>query len=200
MTLESLDVVFYTSLFLVPGYVVAEIRGAFCTTQKDETDITLLQYLLFSILNCALWSWLYNMVFQSFAENKTSVYWLLLLAISLVGACITGLFLGLCAHYKIARKLFGKMNVSIHLPEASAWDYKFENLHEGRWVIVTLKSKQQIYGVYGETSFSSSSEGGRDLYLEKTYQFDEGTGWKEMDRTDGVLINKDEISFVEFIN
>lgn len=58
-----------------------------------------------------------------------------------------------------------------------------------------------IGGLYNEQSFASSFPYSEDLYLTKTYKIDkDGRFVEEIDRTMGLLINKDFIDYIELFS
>lgn len=85
----------------------------------------------------------------------------------------------------------------INNPIPTAWDYYF-NKKEPCFVVITLKSGKSIYGLFSDKSFASSEQTERDLYIEKTYNFNDETEWKEIPRNKGIYINKEDIETIEF--
>lgn len=75
MTLESLDVVLYTCLFLVPGFIIDDIVNAFCTSKKRDTNIAILRYLMFSVIHCALWAPAYVKIVTLISTAPATVNW-----------------------------------------------------------------------------------------------------------------------------
>ena len=90
------------------------------------------------------------------------------------------------------------MRVNKIHPVPTAWDYYFSKQEEA-WIIVTLKNGKTIYGKFSEHSFASSDAEERDLYIEKTYNIKEDMTWVEDDKSNGILVPKDEVETIEFL-
>ena len=87
---------------------------------------------------------------------------------------------------------------SIHVIP-TAWDYKFSKTRKSVWVQITLKDGKKICGLYGGKSFASSVAEERDLYLQQVVRVSKEGKWERLERSDGVLINGNEIKYIEFI-
>ena len=74
MTIDSFESVIYTFQFVVPGYIISEIISAIMPQKKASEGEKLVQAIGYSVLNLALWHWLF-MIIQ---ENWTSTMPLLL--------------------------------------------------------------------------------------------------------------------------
>ena len=90
------------------------------------------------------------------------------------------------------------MKVNKIHPVPTAWDYYFSKQKES-WIIVTLKNGKTIYGKFSNHSFASSDAEERDLYIEKTYNIKEDMTWVEDDKSNGILVTKDEVETIEFL-
>lgn len=197
MTITSIEMVFYTFIFLVPGYFIHEIIGTIMPNKNYAENIKFLRYLSYSIINCAIWSWVY-MIILNHIGTKTVLYWILIVIITIFSSIITGIVMGIIRKNEIIRKMFIKMGIQIEHPIPTAWDYKFSEIKEARWIIVRLCNDEKIYGKYSTKSLSSSDTNNYDLYLEEVYTYVEGQPWKIVERTDGIWINSNEIKSIEF--
>lgn len=198
MTIDSLDVVFYTCIFLLPGFVIKCVIDALIPPVRYNETKYFFSCLLYSIVNCAIWSWVYILV-APIAINNSVAYWLLLLSITIVGATILAFLIGLIRQKKVTEWLFSKIKVHKVHPIPTAWDYFFSKQEEA-WIIVTLKNGKTVYGKYSTESFASSDYEERDLYIEKTYSISEDMSWIEDEASKGILISKDEIETIEFLS
>lgn len=64
MTIDRLDIVFYTLAFVVPGFVLHSTFGMFVPRKDERADLTLLRFLTWTSLNYAIWSWLIYLLFH----------------------------------------------------------------------------------------------------------------------------------------
>ena len=198
MTLGSLDVVLYTCLFLVPGFIIDDIVNAFCTSKKRDTNIAILRYLMFSVIHVAIWSWAYASILIDAPVKAANVNWVYMFLLTVVGAFLTGTMLGLLTKEQFLQKLFAKLGIMVAGTIPTAWDNKFSTTEAVRWVIVYLACGRTVYGRLGRGSCASSDPDERDIYLNRVYTIDENNHWIEQPKTDGMLISKAEIRYIEF--
>lgn len=206
MTVNSLDVIYYTFAFIVPGYIIDEIIDKISPVKTEKTDIRFLRCLLYSVINYVVWAaWGIRLINKFFKNKEDITYWLVVALAVIVSGAITGFVIGIIKAKRLSAKILNpmllKMNIALKHPAPTAWDYQFNKLQSGcgEWVIVRLKSGETVYGRYGTGSFSSSEETERDIYLERTYSWSDNGAWIETDRSDGIWISPNEISTIEFI-
>ena len=94
MTIDSINVVFYTCIFLLPGYIIQEIISSLMPSKQYPDNVKLLRFLGYSILNLATWSWLYMIVLDELKSNQ-ALHWILLSAITFITSCVTGFLIGI---------------------------------------------------------------------------------------------------------
>jgi hypothetical protein len=199
MTINSLDIVFLTCVFLIPGYIIQEIIALFCPPKAIGDAKSFLSNLLYSIINCAIWSWAYQLLFNSQVKYASILFWIIILAITLLGAILLGFTIGILKNKDLFRKLIIKITKkTIMHPIPTSWDYKFSKIDYGNWIIVRLVDGKQVAGLYSSNSFSSSEVNERDLYIEEVYLINSNNEWIKQERTDGILINASEIRTIEF--
>lgn len=199
MVIESYEYVIYTALFLLPGFLIHKIISYLITVESENDSERLLRYLGYSLLNFNLWLWLFWILRKHFNPEQAK-YWFIVSTCLFVSSIITGLMLGICKKRGIMRKICLYFNLQVKHPVPTAWDYIFGNINSAAWVIVRLKSGKVFRGLFSSNSFASSDSSNHDLYLEQVYLNDTNGNapWKKVERCNGVWINSDEISSVEF--
>lgn len=196
MTIGSFEVVLYTCVFLLPGFIIRSILDSLVPPSRHNEAKYFLSCLLYSIVNCSIWSWAYLLLIQN--VEKDLVHYLIgLLIITIVGAAIVGVIIGLIKQKDLVKWIFSKFGVEKIHSTPAAWDYYFSKQEE-TWIIVTLKSGKIIYGKYSNKSFASSDPEERDLYIEQTYSVTDDLQWVEDKKSKGILISKEEIETIEF--
>jgi hypothetical protein len=91
-----------------------------------------------------------------------------------------------------------KWMLKLQLPYPTAWDAFFDRRDEC-FVLLTLKDGKKIGGFFGEGGYASSFPNDGDLYLSAVYRItDDGEFAGPVPDTNGLLIRKDEYSFIEF--
>lgn len=195
MIIDSFDIVFYTAIFVLPGFVVCSIIDSINPPKKHSEATFLLRYIGFSLVNCAAWCWLYKIVIE--CSNISSLYrWLLLFAISLVGSVLVGLLIAIFKQHQVIDRILNKLKIKTIHTIPTAWDYYFSKQLEG-FIIITLIDDTKLYGWYGSNSFTSSDPDERDIYVEYGYQIDEDGKWILDKQSEGFYIPKDQIKYIE---
>lgn len=195
MTVDSVEVVWLTCQFVLPGYIIREILLAVMPQKTISDGAQLVETLGYSVLHMALWGWLINGIQIKLGSN---IGWcgLAEVVVILCTAIFTGVLLGVFRERQVFRILFQKMGIKLSHPVPTAWDYKF-SVCESQWVEVTVSDGKTLRGFYSGKSFSSSDSNYRDIYLEELYIKNKDT-WTKVERTSGVWINPEEIRFIKF--
>lgn len=197
MTISSIEMVFYTCLFLVPGYFIDEIISSVMPNKQFSDGIKFLRFLSYSVINCAMWSWLYWLIGNNITSNNIT-YWVLIVAVTIISSVFTGTLLGILRKKDLFRKLLKFFGMQTEHPIPTAWDYKFSTTKDIKWVIVRLNNNEKVYGKYSTMSLASSDSNCHDIFLEEVYTHKGKYSWKMVDRSDGIWICADEIKSIEF--
>lgn len=197
MTIDSFDIVFYTAIFVLPGFLINSIIDILNPTQKKSEGVLLLKSILYSIIHCAVWSWAYKLIFK-LEEDLPYWYWVILIGFTLIAATIFAVLIGIIKQKQLVRNVL--LALKIYCPHSipNSWDYAFARM-EGIWVIVTLTDDSVIYGDFSTKSFASSDPEERDLFIEKTYIPNEKGEWIAADKNEGIYIHRDQIKTIEFL-
>ena len=133
MTIGSFDVVLYTCIFLLPGFIMKSIIDAFVPPQKFREAKYFLTCLLYSVINCALLSWLYIIISSLYREHPYW-YWIVLLLVNIGGAVILGVLTGAIRKFDVVDRLFSKV-----------WDLQNTSDSDGLGLLV-FKSERRDMG------------------------------------------------------
>ena len=192
MTVDSFDVVFYTAVFLLPGFIICSIVDQVNPPQRYNEAKYFLKYLLYSIINCAVWCWVYRIIIDCDCLS-TLWHWILLVLVSLVGSSIIGFVIAIIKQKQFIDRLLFKLKIKTIHSTPTAWDYFFSK-QESSYVIVTLVDGTKLYGYYSLNSFTSSDPDERDMYIEKLYDEE----WNTDNEDAGAYIAKEQIKYIEF--
>lgn len=195
MTISSFEVVAYTFQFVVPGYIISEIISAIMPQKRASEGEKIVQAIGYSVLNLALWRWLF-MIVREQCTSPTPLFWLINALLTLFTGGFTGVIIGFVRAKGIIRKLLGKLHIDMSHPIPTAWDYKFSD-GNGYWLEVFLTNGKVVRGLYSGSSFSSSDSEYRDIYIERLYKREDDK-WKPIDRTAGIWIKPNEIKYIKF--
>lgn len=198
MTIESLDVVLYTAVFILPGFIMCSIIDALNPEKKRLEGQILLRCLLLSIFSDACLSWYYSLMIKW--ENLREIealYWIVLVLGASFLSSLLAFAIALIKQKELIYRLLRKIGLNVVHPIQTAWDYVFSE-EVPQFVIVTLAGDEKVYGWYSSQSFTSSDFEERDMYIEKTYTVGDDGIWNEDNESCGIYISKDQIKFIEF--
>ena len=197
MTIDSLDAVFITAIFILPGFLISSIIDAITPPKKEPEGVYFVRCLVYSIINCAVWSWLYSIILCAKYGNAFW-QWILLVIVTVLGASFLALFLATLKQKAAMQKVIEKIGINTIHSTPNAWDYYFSQ-QEPSFIIVTLVDGTVLYGWYAYNSFSSSDQEERDLYVEKSYSVNEKNEWTMDMESNGFYVPKDQIKYIEFM-
>jgi len=201
MKIESLDIVLYTAIFLLPGFFMRNIISSLNPMRKASDNAAFLSYLMYSVINLALWSWVYVLV-ANISDSlclEDWVYWVILVLITIIGATITSFIIGALIQNRFVRFISNILHLKSIDPTDTAWDWLFSKL-EPLQLIITLKDNTEICGWYAEQSFSSSDPSDRDIYVQYIYKKDENGMYQHDLESSGIYIPKDSVKYIKLIN
>lgn len=192
MTLDSLEIVVLTCVFIIPGFIIQGTIALFIPPKKRSDGILFLTYLLFSVSHCAVWGWLYFFIWE--LKEVNTVLFIAVAAISSVlTSFIFGVLIGLLKKFDLLRTLLNKLHCNTSHEIETGWDYQFSK-QESCYVVVVLNDETKIRGWLGDKSFISSSNEERDLFLEQYYD----ENWNIVEGNKGIYIAKDQIKTINF--
>jgi len=197
--ISSISVVLYTCIFLLPGVIIEEVVGLISPLKRNSAAKQSIMWIGYSVLNDAIWSWLFWLVVKH-VDNNTLTFWIVLAGVMFISSLLTGLGLGLVRSNDLIRRFAAKFKINLEHPIPTAWEYKFSKQREPCWLIITLRNGIYFGGYYGCESLASSEQSYNDIYLELVYNIDEKNIWRVAQKTDGVWINPNDISSIEFFN
>lgn len=193
MNLDSWETIVYTCIFLLPGFLIKEVIDSIVPPKFYNDVKFFFTCIIYSIFNLALWAWLDKIVYTNCKNENTVLLYIAL--INLGTSFFTGFIIGFIKYYNFP---FNILNIrKLNNPIPTAWDYYF-NKKEGCFVIIALKSGKKIYGLYAQNSFASSENSERDIYIERIYNYNNDEPWKEVPRSQGIYINREDIETIEF--
>jgi len=197
MIFDSLDAVFYTAIFIMPGFLVKNIVDTLNPSKKTNDSVFFVSCLAYSLVNIALCSWAYVLI-RPLAEDKIVIYWTALLGITLFISTIFAIFIGLLKQRRIIYAIADKLGIKLIDPTPTAWDYWFSK-REASLVYIMLIDGREIRGWFGGDSFASSNPEERDIFVEKVYlKSTHSEQWEDNPENNGIYVPKDMIKFIEF--
>ena len=157
--LETFDTIYYTSLFLLGGYISQQtVENAYPSGDDTPSEKMLLRYLFFSLVIFTM-SYPAILFLTSEFSETTKLEELLL---SLIPLCIASIIVGL-ARRKYVRYIMERGRSII--PLFSAWDRAFYSLTKA-YLKVKLKSGSEIFGCIDSSAYNPTEE-----EMNQTYGF-----------------------------
>lgn len=194
MALPSLDALGTLLAFVWPGVLALMVYRLIMPARPFDWKDFLAQGLFFSVINYIIFFPAAVFVVKSSnLETSPWIYWISILILLLIGPIV--LPIGF-AHAHTWRWLRGK----IQSPYPSSWDYFFAQ-RQSTFILVHLKDGRMVGGYWGAGSYASSFPDEGDLYISTACQVDEhGKFLKVIDRTQGILIKRADLSYLEFFS
>lgn len=194
MNIWELDKLILFLIFFIPGFVSLKVYDLLIPNQRRDISKSVYEIVAFSALNFAVFFWLIELINQP--EFRTSNPFIFYFSLSLI-------FLAFPAAWPFLYiklydwEWFAKNVVDL---SPTAWDYHFR-CKQTYWVIVHLKDKRKIGGLFGLNSYASTYPNEEQVYLEEVWKLDsDGRFLKKIDRTKGIIILKEDILAIEFFN
>lgn len=200
IALTSFDAVFYAITFLVPGFVMDLTLSIFVPKRLEDLQFSLLRFLTLSCVNYAVWSWLIYLIFFKTHREVLSVFYasLSLGVVVFISPIVIGVLLGYFSQKEWIKKILNRLGLNTISSIPTSWDYKFSNINESVWLIVTLKDGSTVAGYFGTNSFASSIALEHDLYIEEIYKIDTNESWERLIPPCSILLKGEEIKYIEF--
>ena len=192
--LKSLDNLYLTLGFLVPGLIVLFVRAQFVTGRSPSHSAAILSYLTVSVIYYALALPFVDFVLSIHKPSygKALAWFTLIFA----GPAALGLLLGINVQKNLFFRVLQRFSLNPVHVMPTAWDWKFGGM-TNQWVLVTLKDGTHFAGFCGQESFVSSDPTERDIYIQWIYDVDDENKWSPRGEN-GVLIAADQVQTIEF--
>lgn len=190
----SLDNLGLLLAFVWPGWLAVRTYGLLMPTRDVEWKDTVAQGLFFSVITYVLFFPAVLVVLASENIGKNPwLYWACLALLLFVGPVVLAfLYRQLFRWTWLAKRL--------QAPYPTAWDYFFDR-REPCFILVHLKTGAMIGGYWSAGSYASSFPREGELYISVAVLVNEkGEFQSVVDRTKGILIRKDEYSYLEFFS
>jgi len=179
-------------IFFIPGFISIKIYDLLIPSERRDFSVTFIEAIGYSAINFGLLSWLILIIHSNnfYSVHRTWYVIFLVVILFIFPALLPIIFKALLSWKPITKHV-------IH-PIPKPWDYVFGK-GESYWIIIHLKNGKMVGGVYDEQSFASSFPAEEQIYLEKVWKInEEGVFLEQIDRSEGIIVTRDEISSVEF--
>ena len=184
-------------LFIVlvfPGLISMKIYRLLMPARPVDWSNALVEGLFYSIINFALFLPLIIPIhLNNFPSDHPIWYAICGVAILLVGPILWPIVLTQIFRSKL---LIGRLQI----PYPTSWDYFFDK-REPVFLLIHLNDGKMIGGYFGTDSYATSFPNHGDIYLQLVFKVnDDGTFDKPIEDTKGLLIRKEEYTYLEIFN
>lgn len=196
MIFNNFEAVYFTVLMLVPGFIMNMGYNYILPLREGQASIFIIRFIVFSCVNYALaWPLINKLAQLRYWEAHPFRWSLILGVILLLLPYVVGVSAGIVTQKDWIRKLLRKITLNPIHPLPTAWEYIMSQ--ESRYVIITLKNEEVVYGLFSSKSLASSVPTEKDIYLEQIYNLSQTGEWKAQGK--GAWINGSEILHIEFL-
>lgn len=197
MIFSNYDSVFYTILLIVPGFILNLGYTYLIPHREGQAAIYSIRFITYSCINYAIiWPFAHDMIMEKYWETHPFRWSLLLIIFLLALPYFLGLVIGIINGKDWIRRALRKGGINPIHPVPTGWDYIMPKTQ--KYVIITLKNGQDIYGLFSEKSMASSVPTEKDIYLEQIYSLSDEGDWETIARGEGMWVNGSEILHIEF--
>ncbi len=190
----QIDAIRFFILLVFPGLISMHIYRLLIPARRIDWSNVLFEGLFYSGINFALLSpFIIFLHHNDFSSRHPFLYacsgWIILVIAPIIWPNI---------YVKIIRSK--RLIKRLQLPYPTAWDYFFDK-RDPVFVLIHLKDRNMVGGYFGSDSFATAYPDEGDIYVQDVYKVnDDGTFDKKIDSTKGLLIRKDEYSYIELFN
>lgn len=199
MNIANKESFFIILAFIVPGFIIYVVKSKFTTGRIRTGPDIFIYYLFYSAVNYTLFGWIiYFIIFTDVLYDYPIIKYISWSIILFASPVFIGIIIGIADKHQWFNRILRCIGINPIHSVPTAWDYCFGSMKFPHWIIVTLKDGTKIYGYFGAKSIASSSDNERDLVLEQMFKIDANNSWEALKEGHGVLITKEQISYVEF--
>jgi hypothetical protein len=175
-----------------PGWLAGRTYGHLMPTRQLEWKDAVTEGVFFSAINYIVFfpAVLFVLRGENIEAHPWS-YWGCIALLLLIGPVL------LAVTYRQSFR-WNWLAKRIQAPYPTAWDYFFDK-REQCFVLAHLKNGAMVGGFWGAGSYASSFPRDGDLYISTACSVDQnGVFIKVVDRTKGILLRKEQYTYLEF--
>lgn len=183
---NSIDAIYLTVLFILPGFLIKMIVDLIVSTKKETSSKYIISCFFYSVLNFAIIFWPLCLLKNYLT---TTYYYPASLGVtfgsSIVVAILIVVLMKSHIFYLIMRKMFRTTKTDYQ----TSWDALFSTMDTGKFIKVTLVDGESFNCELSTKSFASEDCDCNDIYFEKLFD----TNWNETDDNASLYVAKNQI-------
>jgi hypothetical protein len=183
--------------FLLAGFVFAAARARFVGQERPAVSETLSEAVVLSLIN--------QMVYQLAAylvpaipvapNTGDAAFFVEVLALPAVLGALSG--------WLISRNWvpagFRKFVSPVSRPVPEAFEYAFVASDAPCYVIITFTDGREVYGYFGEQSYSGTDPQTGGIYIERLYSIDNDGQWVDAEPQRSAWVSLEDARSIEFL-
>lgn len=198
MTIDKVEVLLLTFLFVVPGFIIHSILSLCVPRRQEAKELLLLRFLVFSAINFTCFLPLIIVGADTHFVARHPIYsWIIFCGMVLVWPVVLGLVFAFIDKKQLVALGLKKLKNNPMHPVPNAWDVKFANA-KGEWMLITLNDGETFSGFFGDGAIASSDPDERDIFLREYRVKVRGNRFVCPPDSRGILLSKDSIKHIQF--
>jgi hypothetical protein len=191
---EVLILVFF---LVVPGFLFIRVFDNLLPGRRRDLGQQIIDVGSWSFVIMTLWFLPALILFRLSDRLPEWLYYLLLLALVVLGALVTPILLAYI-FYRMEGRGYLKNLGNKPSPTPSDWVFS-GSADDHYYVRFHRKEGKDLGGYFGENSFAASSANGQEIYVEEVWRLDEGGRFIERVKgTRGAIVNREDCELIEF--
>lgn len=184
----------WIAIAVVPGFVFHKVFALKTPTPKVEHEKNLLEYIVVSLANFAIWSWLF-IPYDEWPVEKWSNERIIGIILLVCFGSPTVLAL---VWYRIRVSSYHQ-KLGLDHPTPRGWEY-FLTKRKCFFILFHMKGGKLLGGFFGSDSFAATYPQEPEIYVEKAWRVDDdGKFVEEVSGSLGMVIRQSEWERVEFL-
>lgn len=187
----ALEITSLASL-LAPGLIISTIRDRAITGSTPDVKERVISYGIISVGYFAAVSPLFHV-----SSGPALSPWLWSFLQYFAVPVMAGIALAYAYQWRLSYRIAAKVGLRLahHIP--AAWDYLFESIPAGTFILVKLADGTEIPGRMGPNAFASSSKEERDLLIDELFEIDTEGVWTSVQPPRHILLCGKDIRHIE---
>ena len=179
--------------YLLAGLIIIWIRSNYLVAKRPPLTEMVAEAVIFSLLNQLLFLTL-SALLPAIPLPARSAFFIEVL----VQPVALGLFLGVSLARGWFDAAFRRLSIPVQ-PVSHAYAFAFAAQDAESFVILTYSDGTEIFGYFGDNSFTAKGVDHSDIYLERLYEVGQDGRWTERQPPRGAWASLTDLRSIEFL-
>ena len=179
--------------YLLAGLIIIWIRSNYLLARRPPLTEMVAEAVIFSLLNQLLFLTLAALL-PTIALPPRGTFFLEVLVLPV----LLGLLLGVSLSRGWFNAAFRRLSIPVQ-PVSRAYDFAFAAQDAESFAILTYSDGTEIFGYFGDNSFTATGVDHSDIYLERLYEVAVDGRWTERHPARGAWASLTDLRSIEFL-